>query len=178
MLLLTVVAAAPLVPTAAAVVAEAGGTPLTESMLAEFVGAIVLACGISVTITLFITGRLSGNRGLTYKVRDEILAAIEAQRSEFRRWANSHTRGDDDRFDLIREDIYGLALRNAEKDGGRRPTFRALPRRKSFEEEEDERKNPMRHASDVRVAGIGPIVAIRDVPRRPDAILPDDEGEC
>ncbi len=182
MVLLTLVAAVPLVPAAAV---DAASQPITENSLAMYAAAIVGTAAITATVTIFLTNRLSKNRGLaydlsggnrrlTYQVRDQILEAIRTQGAEFRRWMIRHERGDDDRFDLLHREVYGLHLRNSIKDRKTPPVFESLPRRRPFDDK-DEVDDPMKYASDVKRAGMTPMMSPDDLPHRTDSILPDDK---
>lgn len=157
MLVLMIVAGAPFAQPAATLVADSASAPITENTLTMFVGAVVTACTLTAIVTIFVLNKLSRNRGLTYQVRDQILAAFKKQTEEFRRWMTRHERGDDDRFDLLHREIYGLALRNAIKDRKSPPAYEPLPRRRSFD---DVNADPMTVTSDVRLAGMMPMATM------------------
>jgi hypothetical protein len=149
MLLLTIAAAAPLAPAAS----SAADIPVTQGLLAWLAGAIVAASTLTAVVTIFILRQLSNNRALTYSVKDEIMKAIAAVAKDFRYVMSRHNREDDDRFEIIYRELWQLHLRNAARDKTMPPAFQPLPRRR-YMEEDDASDDPLRHSSDVRLAGI------------------------
>jgi hypothetical protein len=137
MLLLTVVAAAPLVPAAIAA-ADIPSPPVTENMLAMFAAAVIGTGMLTATILLFFINALSNIRRMIYE-RDKIL----------RRFASRHNREDDDRFDILVIREWQTAVKVAGLLGQPAPTLQTFPHRAYLDEEDD----PGR-MSDLKAAGI------------------------
>jgi hypothetical protein len=151
MLLLTVVAAAPLVPAATAVVASAESAPVTENLLALIGGAIVAAGTVTAIVLVFFMSALSKNRALTYEVGGKLSNQITTLSREFRRFGSRHNREDDDRFDFLKIQQWQLSCKIAKIEGQPLPVLETFPRRQYLDEED----GPV--ASDLKLAGIAPL---------------------
>lgn len=153
MLLLTVVTTAPLIPVASAAVDVGGTTPVTETTLAMFAGAVVGAATLTAIVLLFFINALGKNRKLAYEVRDALLLKLAGMERDFRRFASRHNREDDDRFDILVLRQWQTACEAATLAGKPAPTLETFPRRRYLDEETD----PGAQVTDVKRAGIAPL---------------------
>ena len=137
MLLLTIVAAAPLSPFAAQIANDASSAPITENFLTLLAGAVVGSATITALVLLFFINALSNIRKMIYE-RDK----------SFRLFTSRHNREDDDRFDVLVLREWQTATRVARLEGVSPPPLETFPRRHYIDEDDQ--------PSDVRASGIAP----------------------
>lgn len=82
--------------------------------LLSFVGTVAAS---SAMLAWFISKQFSDNRRIFYKVMSQ------------------HNKEDDDRFEMLKDDIWAIRIRNAQIDGTVPPEYNSFPRRRYLVED-------------------------------------------